>query len=581
MAIADFNGDGRLDLAIPGPQNENWFGTSVAVFLGNGDGTFQPGNDFATSTGPITVATGDFNGDGKPDLAVVGYNSATLSILIGNGDGTFQGHVDYAVGVEPTSVAVGDFNGDGKLDIAVANQYDGTVSVLLGNGNGTFQSPVTYTAGGNPGGIAVADLNGDGKLDLVVATGGVSVLLGNGDGTFQPYVDVPGAGGNAIVIGDFNGDGIPDVATANEFTSMFSVLIGHGDGTFSGPWVFWTASNSIPNSITTGDFNGDGSQDIAAAGQEGVVTVLLNEPAMAISYPRLDFGSQVVGTASAPLPITISNVGGTRLSISGLTAGGNFMETDNCVGTLAIAAHCTVNVTFTPTQTGSIAGTLTVTDNNSGVGGSIQTVPLSGSGTAAPPSDFMIAIASGSSSSATVLPGGTASYSLNIGSLNGFAQSVSLTCSIAVSQATCAVSPTTVSPTGAAPASVTVTVRTTAQSVALPFGPNSHRRPPLLWMIGLAALLALATLDAALRRRALRRWVPAFANTTALAIRKAMFAALFVIALALASCSGGGSSTSGGGGNSNPGTPAGTYSLTVNGTSGSLSHSTTLTLTVN
>jgi FG-GAP-like repeat/Abnormal spindle-like microcephaly-assoc'd, ASPM-SPD-2-Hydin len=579
MAITDFNGDGKPDLAIPGPQNENWFGTSVAVFLGNGDGTFQPGNDFATSTGPITVATGDFNRDGKPDLAVVGYGSATVSILIGNGDGTFQGHVDYAVGAEPTSVAVGDFNADGKLDIAVANQYDGTFSVLLGNGNGTFQSPVTYTAGGNPSGIAAADLNGDGKLDLVVATGRVSVSLGNGDGTFQPYVNVPAlVGATALVVSDFNGDGIPDVATANELNSTFSVLIGRGDGTFSGPWVFWTPGNSLPNSITTGDFNGDGSQDITVAGQEGVVTVLLNEPAMAISYPQLDFGAQIVGTTSAPLPITITNVGGARLSISRLSAGGNFTATDNCVGTLAIATHCTVNVTFTPTQTGSIAGTFTVTDNNSGVAGSVQTVALSGMGTVAPPSDFTVTVASGSSSSATVSPGGTATYSLNIGSLNGFAQSVALTCSIAVSPATCAVSPTTVSPTGTAVASVTVSVRTTAPSLAVPLGPNSHQRPPLLWMIGLASLLALVTLDAALRRQAPRRWVPAFANATAFPIRKAMCAALFLIALTLASCGGGGSGV---GGNSNPGTPAGTYSLTVNGTSGSLSHSTTLTLTVN
>lgn len=569
MAIADLNGDGTPDLVIPGPQNENLLGTTVAVFLGNGDGTFQPGNDYATSTGPIAVATGDFNGDGKTDLAVVNYGSATVSILLGNGDGSFQGHVDYAVGVEPTSVAVGDFNGDGKLDVAVANQYDGTVSVLLGNGNGTLQNAVTYPVVGGPSGIAAVDVNGDGKLDLVVAADAVSVLLGNGDGTFQPHVDTSPVGSVAIVVGDLNGDGIPDVATANESSATFSALIGHGDGTFSSPWVFWAESNSFPNSITMADFDGDGSQDIAVAGQEGIVTVLLNEPAMAISYPRLNFGSQGVGTASTPLPITITNVGGTSLHVSGISAGANFTETDDCVGTLASKAHCTVSITFAPTQTGSIAGKLTVTDNNSGVAGSVQTVTLSGTGTTT--ADFTIGVASGSQSSATVSPGGTATYSLSLNSLSGFAQPVTLTCSVAASEATCALSPVTANPTAATPASVTVTVTTTARSLAPP-GVSVQQRSPLLLIIGFAALFALATLESALRSHALVGWIPAAVRT-----RKVTLAAVFFIPLALASCSGGGSSN---GGNSNSGTPAGTYSVTVKGTSGNLSHSTTVTLTV-
>ena len=568
MAVADFNGDGKPDLAIPGPGNESWLGTSVAVFLGNGDGTFQPGSDYATPSGPIAVATGDFNGDSKTDLAVVNYRSANVSILLGNGDGTFQTHVDYPVGREPTSLAVGDFNGDGELDIAVANQYDGTISVLLGNGNGTLQNAVTYPVGGSPSGIAAADINGDGKLDLVLANDGISVLLGNGDGTFQPHVDIPSAGGTAIVVSDVNGDGIPDVTTANVFSSTFSVLIGHGDGTFSSPLVFWTETSSVPNSITTADLNGDGSLDIAVAGQEGIVTVLLNEPAMAISYPRLDFGAQGVGTVSTPLPLTITNVGGTRLDISRLSAGASFTETDDCVGTLASGAHCTVSVTFAPTQTGSIAGKLTVTDNNSGVAGSVQTVSLSGTGTTP---DFTIGVASGSQSSATVSPGGTATYSLSLGSLSGFAQSVTLTCSVAASDATCAVSPATANPTAATPASVTVTVTTTARSLAPPVI-GIPQSPALLLVIGFAALFVLATLEAASRRHALGGWMPAAVRT-----RKVRLAAVFFIPLALASCSGGGS---GNGGNSNPGTPAGTYSVTVTGTSRNLSHSTTLTLAV-
>jgi hypothetical protein len=568
MAVADFNGDGKPDLAMPGPGNENLLGTSVAVFLGNGDGSFQAGTDFATPTGPFAVAAGDFNGDGKTDLAVVNYGSASLSILLGNGDGTFQGHVDYAVGVEPTSAAVGDFNGDGKQDIAVANKYDGTVSVMLGNGDGTFQNANIYPLIVGASGLVAADVNGDGKLDLVVADDAVSVLLGNGDGTFQPHVDTPPVQAGAVVVGDLNGDGIPDAATAGG-ASTFSALLGHGDGTFSSPWVFWTQSSSFPNSVTMADFDGDGNQDIAVAGQMGIVTVLLSEPAMAISYPSLVFGSQGVGTASTPLPITITNVGGTRLDISKISAGANFTETDDCVGTLASEAHCTVSVTFAPTLTGSIAGKLTVTDNNSAVAGSVQTVALSGTGTTTP--DFTIGVASGSPSSATVSPGGTATYSLSLDSLSGFAQSVTLTCSVAASEATCAVSPLTANPTAAIPASVTVTVTTTARSLAPP-GISVHQRSPLLLIIGFAAFFALATLEAALRRHALGGWMPAAGRT-----RKVTLAAVFFIPLALASCGGGGS---GNGGNSNPGTPAGTYSVTVKGTSGNLSHSTTLTLTI-
>ncbi|HEX5425285.1 MAG TPA: FG-GAP-like repeat-containing protein, partial [Candidatus Acidoferrales bacterium] len=569
MAIADLNGDGKPDFAIPGPGNYDFLGSSVAVFLGNGDRTFQSGIDYGTGGGPFEVAGGDFNRDGRPDLVVTDYGSAQISVLLGNGDGTFQGHVDYAVGREPAAVAVGDFNGDGNTDIAVANQYDSTVSVLLGNGNGTFQNAVTYPAVGS--GIAVADMNGDGKLDLVVSNG---VLLGNGDGTFHPQLDFPtGAGGGAVVVADFNGDGIPDVASV-QLGGTFSVLIGQGDGTFSNPRVFWTASNSIPNSITAADFNDDGSQDIAVAGQEGIVTVLLNEPAMAISYPDLDFGSQVIGSASTPLPITISNVGGTPLDISKVSAGGDFTETDTCVGTLAIGANCTVNVTFTPTQTASSAGTLDITDNNSGVAGSVQTVTLSGTGVPAP--DFTVGVASGSSSSATVSPGATATYSLSIGSLNGFAQSVALSCSTAVPEATCAVSPATANPTGATSASVTVTVATTAPSLALPLGPGGDQGWPLLLITAMIVLFALATIGAAVRHQAFGRYIPAFAGMTMVRIRMAALAALFFIPMALASCG-----SSNGGGNSNRGTPAGTYSVTVKGTSGGLSHSTTLTLTVN
>src|SRR6266404_8212214 len=172
------------------------------------------GGTFATGLQPIAVAAGDFNRDGKTDLAVVNQQSETVSILIANGDGTFQAAVSYGVGHFPQGVVIGDFNRDGKLDLATADQFDpGFVSVLLGNGDGTFQAAVNYdTASVDPSSIVVGDFNRDGKPDLVVANyndpGSISILLGNGDGTFRAAVTYPaGRSPLSLTVADFNHDG--------------------------------------------------------------------------------------------------------------------------------------------------------------------------------------------------------------------------------------------------------------------------------------------------------------------------------------------------------------------------------------
>src|SRR5207247_10448203 len=150
---------------------------------GNGDGTFQPALNYASAAGAFSVAVGDFNDDQKPDLAVANWSSGNVSVLLGNGDGTFQAAVNYGAGTQPYSVAVGDFNCDGKPDLAVANFVAGNVSVLLGRGDGTFQTAVNFGigSGSQPQFVAVGDFNGDGKPDLAVAnaSGGwdISVLL--------------------------------------------------------------------------------------------------------------------------------------------------------------------------------------------------------------------------------------------------------------------------------------------------------------------------------------------------------------------------------------------------------------------
>ncbi len=147
VAIGDLNGDGRLDLAIADLD-----AATVSILLGNGDGTFPATatNIYGTGSSPYSVAIEDFNGDGKADLAVANSGSNSVSILLGNGDGTFATKVDYtssAFDSRPVSVGIGDFNGDGKPDLAVANSNSSNVSILLGNGNGTFATFSSYPLG--------------------------------------------------------------------------------------------------------------------------------------------------------------------------------------------------------------------------------------------------------------------------------------------------------------------------------------------------------------------------------------------------------------------------------------------------
>ena len=284
FAVGDFNGDGIPDVA-----------TTTGVYLGNGDGTFQAPLVYpAGLVGDGVLIAGDFNGDGKLDLAmgitVPGFPTAYLAILLGNGDGTFQAPsaasgtiVNLLVPDHVQSIAVGDLTGEGKLDLVVGiyrGLGQGQISILLGNGDGTFQSsPATYSIG-QIGSVIVADFNGDGILDLATSTEvgnnhGVYIWLGSGDGTFniQSTAADP-TPARSLFTADVNGDGKLDLVvgygTAVSDTTATGVLLGNGDGTFAAPtqYSFWATPPNPPPaigdiSVVAGDFNGDGRMDFA------------------------------------------------------------------------------------------------------------------------------------------------------------------------------------------------------------------------------------------------------------------------------------------------------------------------------
>jgi len=390
VAAGDFNNDHKADIAIM-----NFGGSgSISVLLNSGTGTFPTYTQYPINGYGYGIAVGDFNKDGNLDIVATDATQNTISILLGNGTGAFPTFATYPTGSAPYGVTVGDFNGDGWPDIAVADSRSGSVSILINkaDGSGTFLPKMDYAAagGGAPLSLAAGSFRGNGKIDLAVVTnsafGGVVVLLGNGDGTFQaavPYDTLNNA--NGVVVGDFNNDGHLDMAvstaSAGSSFAFITIFPGNGDGTF-GSGVTLT-SGALPSGIVAADFNGDGGLDLATAngttsGDTGSATVLLNEPVIGITPSNLTFAAQKVGTSSAAQVVTINNPGATPLKVTSITISGDYSETNDCPAKLTAGKSCTVNVTFTPTETGSRTGTLSIKDSALS---SVQKNALKGSGT--------------------------------------------------------------------------------------------------------------------------------------------------------------------------------------------------------
>jgi hypothetical protein len=302
----DFDNDGNMDLAAQNSSSNN-----VSVLLGDGDGDFQkaPNSPFAVGSTPSSVISADFNGDGKADLAVTNQNSRSVSVLLGDGTGDFQKapNSPFTVGgaswAQPSSVIsahYNDDNADGKVDstdfvdLAVANLESHDVSVLLGNGDGNFQAAKNFTMGSNPNQVISADFNGDNKADLVTANwgrcqpfpscqslnvrGGFSVRLGNGDGTFQSSMTHELDHAYSITTEDFNGDGKADLAVPLYSSKRVWVYLNKGAGIFVNWEIVATGLEANPVAVASADLDSDSKADLAvtnfASGLSDNVSVL-------------------------------------------------------------------------------------------------------------------------------------------------------------------------------------------------------------------------------------------------------------------------------------------------------------------
>ena len=361
VAVGDFNGDGVLDLAVTVARStiaRPVAPASILVFLGKGDGTFLAP---VSSNSPVvsiwSLVTGDFNKDGKADVAAINSSGSLapdqVLVFLGQGDGTFASAQTYSAGVQAAALAVGDFNQDGAADISIANQAG--ISLLLGNADGTMAPGISipFPPGISPVVLIAADLNGDGKLDLVA---GDAVLLGHGDGTFAAPLVLPNGAGPSLTVGDINGDGIPDIISSDGI-----VLIGQGDGTFTyqltnlGDGIF---TSQLDNDfaeygpLVAADFNGDGKLDVAI----GFFTTASGTPPLengAALFFNLSQPSALLSAVSAadfsdgPLsPHSIVSAFGKHLALSTASAaaptlpttlGGSVVSVEDQTGTVSQA----------------------------------------------------------------------------------------------------------------------------------------------------------------------------------------------------------------------------------------------------
>ncbi|MCZ8248770.1 Calx-beta domain-containing protein, partial [Microcystis sp. LE19-195.1E] len=367
-------------------------GNNVSVLLGTGTGSFGPATNFSVGINPLSVTVGDFNGDGKSDLATANAGSNNVSVLLGTGTGSFGTPTNFSVGAVPYSVTVGDFNGDGKSDLAVTNRDNNNVSVLLGTGTGSFGTPTNFSVGSQPLSVTVGDFNGDGQSDLAVANRNgynVSVLLGTGTGSFGTATNFSvGISPFSVTVGDFNGDGQSDLATANRYGNNVSIFL-NADPTPTTATVTITDVSQPAISLTINDVTvTEGNSGTTNA----VFTVSLSSAAstvVSVNYATAN-GTATAGTDYTAIPTTTLtfNPGETSKTITVAVNGDNQVELNetfflNLSNLQANGSNVTLadnqgQGTINNDDSASIAiSDVTITEGNSGTTNAVFTVTLS------------------------------------------------------------------------------------------------------------------------------------------------------------------------------------------------------------
>lgn len=273
VASGDVNGDGNIDLVTANSLGK------VSLLFGQGYGNFIAQSLITMGSGSRSVLLTDVNADGKLDLVTANASVNSISVRLNNGTGVFLTKTDFATGTGVWKVVAGDFNGDNKIDLATINNSANTVSVFLGNGAGGFSTKTDFSVGTAPRGLAIADVNADGKLDLITANysvNTVSVLLGNGNGSFSGKTDFTvGTGPRAVAIADVNKDGKLDLATTNGTDNTLSILFGTGDGTFSSKEDHTVGKT--PTDLVFTDVDHDSDSDLVVSNSgDTTISIMLN-----------------------------------------------------------------------------------------------------------------------------------------------------------------------------------------------------------------------------------------------------------------------------------------------------------------